>query len=110
MKDLGMSADEQHEVLKMEYGGIDSYLIESHAIFWPLKIFQDGEPLVEKILDTVGQKGTGKWTVVSLWIGIPLTFIDNQLFSRCLSVKGGFESSFKKKRSLRHNLKAINNK
>ncbi len=46
----------------------------------------DGEPLVEKILDTAGQKGTGKWTSVdSLDLGIPVTLIGEAVYARCLS-------------------------
>jgi len=47
---------------------------------------EDGSPLVEKILDTAGQKGTGKWTAISaLDMGIPLTLIAEAVFARCLS-------------------------
>ena len=47
---------------------------------------KDGEALVEKILDTAGQKGTGKWTGINaLDMGIPLTLITESVFSRCLS-------------------------
>ncbi len=47
---------------------------------------EDGEPLVEKILDTAGQKGTGKWTgIEALDLGIPLTLIGESVFARCLS-------------------------
>jgi 6-phosphogluconate dehydrogenase len=89
MKDmLGMSADEMHEVFKTwNEGDLDSYLIE---ITRDILAFKDekGEPLVEKILDTAGQKGTGKWTVVSaLDLGIPLTLIGESVFSRCLSAQ-----------------------
>ncbi|MBR4954365.1 MAG: NADP-dependent phosphogluconate dehydrogenase, partial [Clostridia bacterium] len=46
----------------------------------------DGEPIVDKILDTAGQKGTGKWTTVSaLDEGVPLTLIGEAVFARCLS-------------------------
>ncbi len=46
----------------------------------------DGKPLVDKILDTAGQKGTGKWTgIAALDLGIPLTLIGEAVFSRCLS-------------------------
>ncbi|HSL87549.1 MAG TPA: hypothetical protein VK861_11480, partial [Bacteroidales bacterium] len=47
---------------------------------------EDGEPLVDRILDTAGQKGTGKWAAVTaLDLGIPLTLIGEAVFSRCLS-------------------------
>jgi len=46
----------------------------------------DGQPLVDKILDTAGQKGTGKWTVVSSQdLGIPITLIAEAVYSRCVS-------------------------
>jgi 6-phosphogluconate dehydrogenase len=49
---------------------------------------EDGQPLVDKILDTAGQKGTGKWTGVSaLDLGVPLTLIGESVFSRCLSAQ-----------------------
>ncbi len=66
---------------------MDSYLIE---ITRDILAYKDekGEPLVEKILDTAGQKGTGKWTAVSaLDLGIPLTLIGESVFSRCLSAQ-----------------------
>ncbi|TCO07255.1 decarboxylating NADP(+)-dependent phosphogluconate dehydrogenase [Natronoflexus pectinivorans] len=87
MKDLlGMSADEMHDVFKeWNEGPLDSYLIEITRDILGYKD-EDGEPLVEKILDTAGQKGTGKWTAVSaLDLGIPLTLIGEAVFSRCLS-------------------------
>ncbi|MFO7999868.1 MAG: decarboxylating NADP(+)-dependent phosphogluconate dehydrogenase, partial [Marinilabilia sp.] len=83
---LGMSADEMHEVFKeWNKGPLDSYLIEITRDILAYKD-EDGEPLVEKILDTAGQKGTGKWTGISaLELGIPLTLIGEAVFSRCLS-------------------------
>jgi len=85
---LGMSADEMHEVFKeWNKGDLDSYLIE---ITRDILGFKDekGEPLVEKILDTAGQKGTGKWTAVTaLDFGIPLTLIGESVFARCLSAQ-----------------------
>lgn len=87
MKDvLGMSADEMHEVFKeWNNGPLDSYLIEITRDILAVKD-EDGSPLVDKILDTAGQKGTGKWTAVSaLDLGIPLTLIGEAVFSRCLS-------------------------
>lgn len=87
MKDLlGLNADEMHDVFKTyNEGDLDSYLIE---ITRDILGFKDekGEPLVEKILDTAGQKGTGKWTAVTaLDFGIPLTLIGESVFARCLS-------------------------
>ena len=89
MKDvLGMSADEQHEVFKKwNTEELDSYLIEITRDILAFKD-EDGQPMVEKILDKAGQKGTGKWTVVSaLDNGIPLTLISESVFARCLSAQ-----------------------
>jgi 6-phosphogluconate dehydrogenase len=87
MKDmLGMSADEMHEVFKeWNEGDLSSYLIEITRDILAYKD-TDGSALVEKILDTAGQKGTGKWTAVTaLDQGIPLTLIGEAVFARCLS-------------------------
>jgi 6-phosphogluconate dehydrogenase len=83
---LGMSPDEMHEVFKTwNEGDLDSYLIEITRDILAFKD-EDGNPLVDKILDTAGQKGTGKWTsVISLDMGIPLTLISEAVFARCLS-------------------------
>ncbi len=87
MKDLlGMSADEMHEVFdawnKTE---LDSYLIQITSEILAKKD-EDGQPLVDKILDTAGQKGTGKWTgIAALDEGVPLTLIGEAVFARCLS-------------------------
>ncbi|MEO6907323.1 MAG: decarboxylating NADP(+)-dependent phosphogluconate dehydrogenase [Abditibacteriaceae bacterium] len=83
---LGMSADEMHDTFaawnKTE---LDSYLIEITRDILAFKD-EDGQPLVEKILDTAGQKGTGKWTGVnSLDLGIPVTLITEAVYARCLS-------------------------
>jgi 6-phosphogluconate dehydrogenase len=83
---LGLSADELHTVFAdWNKGELDSYLIEiSRDIF--AKKDEDGQPLVDKILDTAGQKGTGKWTVISaLDTGQPVTLIGESVFARCLS-------------------------
>jgi 6-phosphogluconate dehydrogenase len=67
-------------------GELDSYLIEITRDILGYK--EEGKPLVEKILDTAGQKGTGKWTgVAALDLGIPLTLIGEAVFSRCLSAQ-----------------------
>lgn len=87
MKDyLGMTAQEMHEVFKeWNEGDLDSYLIEITRDILAYKD-TDGEPIVDKILDTAGQKGTGKWTsIASLDEGIPLTLIGEAVYSRCLS-------------------------
>ena len=80
---LGMPAKECSEVFtEWNKGKLDSYLIEITKNILAY-VDEDGEPLVEKILDTAGQKGTGKWTAVSaLDQGIPLTLIGEAVFSR----------------------------
>jgi 6-phosphogluconate dehydrogenase len=66
-------------------GVLDSYLIEITANILGVKD-DDGLPLVDKILDTASQKGTGKWTGISaLDLGVPLTLIGEAVFARCLS-------------------------
>jgi len=83
---LGLTAPEMHEVFaEWNKGELDSYLIE---ITRDILAFTDtdGSPLVDKILDTAGQKGTGKWTVVnSQDMGIPITLIAEAVYSRCVS-------------------------
>ena len=65
-------------------GDLDSYLIEITADILSYK--EDGGPLVEKILDTAGQKGTGKWTVIdSAQLGQPVTLIAEAVYARCVS-------------------------
>ena len=83
---LGMSCDDMHKVFKQWNDGVlDSYLIEITADILAMKD-EDGEPLVDKILDTAGQKGTGKWTGISaLDLGVPLTLIGEAVFARVLS-------------------------
>ena len=83
---LGMSAGEMHQVFaEWNKGDLDSYLIEiSRDILG--KLDDDGQPLVEKILDTAGQKGTGKWTVInSQDLGIPITLMAEAVYARCVS-------------------------
>ncbi len=83
---LGMSVDDcQTAFSEWNKGVLDSYLIEITAHILSFKD-SDGEPLVDKILDTAGQKGTGKWTgISSLELGIPLTLITESVYARCLS-------------------------
>jgi len=83
---LGMTTDEMHEVFKeWNKGELDSYLVEITRDILAYKD-EDGSALVEKILDTAGQKGTGKWTAVAaLDEGVPLTLIGEAVFARCLS-------------------------
>src|SRR5687768_2638261 len=83
---LGMTADEMHQVFaEWNKGELDSYLIEITRDILAFKD-KDGKPLVDKILDTAGQKGTGKWTVIdSAELGIPITLIAEAVYSRCVS-------------------------
>jgi 6-phosphogluconate dehydrogenase len=83
---LGLTPDEFAEVFhEWNKGELDSFLIEiSETIF--AKKDDDGEPMIDKILDTAGQKGTGKWTAISaLDLGMPVTLIGESVFARCLS-------------------------
>ena len=87
MRDLlGMSDDEMHEVFKQwNTTELDSYLIEITRDILAYKD-TDGSPIVEKILDTAGQKGTGKWTgIAALDEGVPLTLIGEAGSTRCIS-------------------------
>ncbi|KAG6031764.1 phosphogluconate dehydrogenase (decarboxylating) gnd1 [Claviceps citrina] len=83
---LGLSNKEIGDVLtKWNKGVLDSFLIE---ITRDIMYFndEDGQPLVEKILDQAGQKGTGKWTAVNaLDLGMPVTLIAEAVLARCLS-------------------------
>jgi len=83
---LGLSADELHTVFaEWNKGELDSYLIDITSQIFAKKD-EDGMPIVDKILDTAGQKGTGKWTVISaLDTGQPVTLIGESVFARCLS-------------------------
>ncbi len=83
---LHLNADEMHKIFReWNEGELNSYLIEITRDILAFKD-TDGKPLVDKILDTAGQKGTGKWTAISaLDLGIPLTLIGEAVFSRCLS-------------------------
>jgi len=103
---LGMSASQMHEVFKeWNEGDLGSYLIEITRDILAYKD-ADGSPLVDKILDTAGQKGTGKWTgIAALNQAVPLTLITEAVFARCLSaakdervaaakVFGGTKSAF----------------
>jgi 6-phosphogluconate dehydrogenase len=83
---LGMTADEMHGVFnEWNTGELESYLIEITRDIMAFKD-TDGQPLVEHILDTAGQKGTGKWTVQnSADLGIPITLIAEAVYARCVS-------------------------
>lgn len=66
-------------------GPLDSYLIDITALILS-KVGNDGVPVVEKIRDTAGQKGTGRWTVeASLQLGAPMTLVAEAVFARGLS-------------------------
>ncbi|MCL1991466.1 MAG: decarboxylating NADP(+)-dependent phosphogluconate dehydrogenase [Spirochaetes bacterium] len=83
---LGMTAAEMGDVFdRWNSGPLGSYLIEITRDILRFKD-EDGQPLVDKILDSAGQKGTGKWTgIEALKLGVPLTLIGEAVFSRCLS-------------------------
>src|SRR5579884_2662569 len=83
---LGLNADELHEVFaEWNKGELDSYLIDITSQIFTKKD-EDGQPLIDKILDTAGQKGTGKWTVISaMELAIPITLIAEAVYSRCVS-------------------------
>ena len=83
---LGMSNEEMHQVFaEWNQGELDSYLIEITRDILAYKD-ENGEYVVDKILDTAGQKGTGKWTgIAALDEGQPLTLVCEAVFARCLS-------------------------
>jgi 6-phosphogluconate dehydrogenase len=83
---LGLNSDELHAAFEeWNKGELDSYLIDITSQIFAKKD-DDGSPMVDKILDTAGQKGTGKWTCLSaLDLGMPVTLIGEAVFSRCLS-------------------------
>lgn len=85
-KVLGCQADEIASIFQeWNRGSLNSFLIEITAQIFTHKN-ADGTPLVDKILDVAGQKGTGKWTGISaLDLGIPVTLIAESVFARCLS-------------------------
>lgn len=83
---LDLDAKQLHELFKQwNSEELSSYLVEITSHIFATND-TDGKPLVEKILDVAGQKGTGKWTVInSLDLGMPLTLISEAVFARCLS-------------------------
>jgi 6-phosphogluconate dehydrogenase len=83
---LGLSAEQMHPVFaEWNQGELNSYLIEITRDILAFKD-TDGQPLVDKILDTAGQKGTGKWTVISSQdLAIPITLISEAVYARCIS-------------------------
>ena len=82
----GCSAEELSSIFgAWNKGTLNSYLIEITSHIFTIKS-EDGAPLIDKILDVAGQKGTGKWTGISaLDLGVPLTLIGEAVFARCLS-------------------------
>ncbi len=82
---LGLSCGEMHDIFtKWNEGELNSYLIEITAAILAHK--EGDTPIIDKILDVAGQKGTGKWTGISaLDLGQPLTLIGEAVFARCLS-------------------------
>lgn len=84
---LQMSHDEMGQVFsEWNKGELDSFLIEITANILRYRDPADGQPLLPRIRDCAGQKGTGKWTAVSaLEFGVPVTLIGESVFARCLS-------------------------
>ncbi len=84
---LGMSAEEIHKVFaEWNKGALDSYLVEITADILAVKDPETGKPMVDMILDTAGQKGTGKWTSQSgLDLGVAIPQIAEAVFARCIS-------------------------
>ena len=87
MNAVGMAPAEMHEVFaEWNEGELDSYLIEITRDILAKTDDETGKPMVDVILDTAGQKGTGKWTgITALELGQPLTLIGEAVFARCLS-------------------------
>lgn len=85
---LGLSIDEIQSIFaEWNKGLLDSYLVEITANILAYKD-ENNQPLINSILDTAGQKGTGKWTGINaLDMGIPLTLIAESVFARCLSAQ-----------------------
>ena len=83
---LGLAPDELAGVFaEWNKGELDSFLIEITAAIFAKKDAA-GRPIIDTILDTAGQKGTGKWTAISaLDLGMPVTLIGESVFARCLS-------------------------
>jgi 6-phosphogluconate dehydrogenase len=83
---LGLTADELSGIFaEWNKGELDSFLIDISVTIFAKKD-EDGQPMVDKILDAAGQKGTGKWTAISaLDLGQPVTLIGESVFARCLS-------------------------
>src|SRR5271154_1895860 len=86
---LGMTPDAMHDVFaRWNTGVLDSYLIEITRDILGFTDPETGRPMIDLILDAAGQKGTGKWTVISACdLGVPLTLIAEAVFARCLSAQ-----------------------
>ena len=86
---LGMEPTAIHDVFaRWNKGPLDSYLIEITRDILGFIDPETGKPMVDLILDAAGQKGTGKWTVISACdLGVPLTLIAEAVFARCLSAQ-----------------------
>ncbi|KAK6540735.1 phosphogluconate dehydrogenase (decarboxylating) gnd1 [Orbilia ellipsospora] len=88
---LGLSNKEIGDVFtEWNKGVLDSFLIEITRDIMYYNDPADGKPLLDKILDSAGQKGTGKWTAINaLDLGMPVTLIGEAVFARCLSAQKG---------------------
>ncbi|TCM97787.1 6-phosphogluconate dehydrogenase (decarboxylating) [Paenibacillus sp. BK033] len=84
---LNVNADELHNIFSnWNKGELDSYLIEITSDIFSKKDPATGKPMVDVILDSAGQKGTGKWTSESaLDLGVPLSIITESVFARFIS-------------------------
>ncbi|MGC9454173.1 MAG: decarboxylating NADP(+)-dependent phosphogluconate dehydrogenase [Phycisphaerae bacterium] len=87
LKAIGMTPQEASKVFaEWNTGDLDSYLIEITADILSKVDDETGTPMVNLILDAAGQKGTGKWTVITACeLGMPVTLIGEAVFARCLS-------------------------
>ncbi len=87
MKQMGYEPKEMSEIFaKWNEGELDSYLIEITRDILAKTDEETGKPMVDVILDRAGQKGTGKWTVITACeLGMPVTLIGEAVFARCLS-------------------------
>jgi 6-phosphogluconate dehydrogenase len=87
MRNAGMTVPQMQEAFtEWNKGELNSYLIDITAQILGKKDDLTGQPMVDVILDTAGQKGTGKWTVItSADLGVPTTLIAEAVFARCLS-------------------------
>jgi len=109
---LDMSAEEMHQVFAdWQKGELNSYLIEITRDILAFKDI-DGQPLVDKILDSAGQKGTGKWTVISSQeLAIPITLIAEAVYGRMLSaLKDERQAASKKLRGPKPTIKGDRSK